>query len=310
MAGTVEADAAGALDSGRSSPSLDAARARCRLCGSRALRFHLDARGSRLERCGACGFVQVRDQPSAEELRALYDVAYFKRGKYDEEFAQRKEGERRLALLERARVPKGGRVLDAGCATGDFIALASAGYEMWGLDVSAYAAELARAKNPSAASRIFTGFIEDQSFEPEFFDAIVMWDVIEHLWDPRAVLARLVRHLRPGGSLLVSTPDIGALTARLMGARWAFMTPPEHLGFFGEASLRFLLAGLGLGVRRSFARGKWANMGFIVYKLQRVFPDVVPHAFVRRFGQSMLSRAAVYVPTADVRYVIAEKRKG
>jgi SAM-dependent methyltransferase len=284
-------------------------RASCRLCFSPELALHGRVRGSTLDRCASCGFVQVRDQPSADELRELYGPGYFARGKYDQERAQRREVERRLGLLGRAGVPRGGQVLDAGCATGDFLAAGSSGYEMWGLDVSAAATEQARAKNPGLSQRISTGFIEDQHFD-RAFDAIVLWDVVEHLWDPRSVLTRLVEHLRPGGTLILSTPDIGAPIARLMGSRWAFMTPPEHLGFFNRESLRFLLEQvLGLQTTCSEAHGKWANLGFLAYKLRRVFP-IVPSGLVDRVRDSALGTSALYVPTSDIRYVAARKSEG
>lgn len=254
--------------------------------------------------------MQVREQPTPQELRALYGNSYFGRGKYDDKQAQRREIQRRLELLRKAEVPEGARVLDAGCATGDFLAAGSSRYEMWGLDVSAHATELAKAQNPACAQRIFTGFVEDQHFEADWFDAIVMWDVIEHLWDPRSVLTRLVGHLRPGGALFVSTPDIGAPIARVMRGRWAFMTPPEHLGFFKRETLEFLLERvLGLQTLSSEAHGKWANVGFLAYKLRRVFPGV-PAGLVERVQKSSLASTALYVPTADVRYVGARKREG
>jgi 2-polyprenyl-3-methyl-5-hydroxy-6-metoxy-1,4-benzoquinol methylase len=281
---------------------------RCRICSATGLRPHFTVRCSALDRCKFCGFIQVREQPSSEELRTLYSDGYFQRGKYGDDFAQRKEGERRLDWLARGGVAPGGRVLDAGCATGEFLALAGARYEMWGLDVSPYATEIARANNPGCAARIFTGFVEEQRFEPASFDAIVMWDVIEHVWDPKTVLQRLLVHLRPGGALLISTPDIGAPTARLLGRRWAFMTPPEHLGFFSRRSLRVLLSReLGLRISGSAASGKWANIGFIAHKLGRVFPDVIPPRLTERVQNSALSARAIYVPTADVRYVLAHK---
>jgi 2-polyprenyl-3-methyl-5-hydroxy-6-metoxy-1,4-benzoquinol methylase len=279
----------------------------CRLCGSDRLELLYEVRGSTLDRCAACRFVQVRNQPSEEELRAIYADGYFTRGKYDDEFAQRRENERRASMLAEAGVPAGGRVLDAGCATGDFVAFASDRYDMWGLDVSEFATRIAREKNPERADQIFTGFVEDQEFESAFFDAIVMWDVIEHIWDPRAVLHQLVQHLRPGGTLILSTPDIGAVTARLMRRRWAFMTPPEHLGFFSPPSLAYLLEqDLGLRTTSSHASGKWANVGFLAYKLRRVFP-VVPQALVTGVQRSPLGKATLYVPTLDVRYISARK---
>lgn len=280
----------------------------CRLCGSSELRFHFEVNGCTLDRCAGCGFVQVRDQPSAAQLQELYGGAYFSRGKYDDELATRRENERRLAMLERAGVPRGGRVLDAGCATGDFLATGEGTYEMWGLDVSAFATDLARQNNPALAGRILTGFIEDQAFEPASFDAIVLWDVVEHLWDPRAVLRKLVAYLKPGGALILSTPDIGAATARVMGRRWAFMTPPEHLGFFNRASLTWLLErDLRLETTATQASGKWANVAFLIYKLGRVFPGLVPGGLADRVKRTPLGAASVYVPTLDVRYVTARK---
>jgi 2-polyprenyl-3-methyl-5-hydroxy-6-metoxy-1,4-benzoquinol methylase len=279
----------------------------CRLCGSERLALHLEVRGQTLDRCAGCGFVQVRDRPSAEALAAIYGDGYFAKGKYDDVVAQQRENQRRLELLARAGVPDGGRVLDVGCATGDFVEAARERYDMWGIDVSRAATDAARAKNPAVAHQIATGFVEEQRWAPGFFDAIVMWDVIEHVWDPRAVLRSLVEHLRPGGALVLSTPDIGDATARLLGRRWAFMTPPEHLGFFTASSLRRLVErDLGLVTTSSEASGKWANVGFIAYKLRRVFP-VVPEALVERVRRSPLGRATVYVPTHDVRYVCARK---
>ena len=279
----------------------------CRLCSSETLEMLYEVRGSTLDRCTACGFVQVRDQPTEEELRVIYGDGFFTRGKYEDEFAQRRENERRAGMLAEAGVPAGGRVLDAGCATGDFVAFASDRYDMWGLDVSEFATRIAREKNPDRAAQIFTGFIENQTFESAFFDAIVMWDVIEHIWDPRSVLRSLVQHLRPGGTLILSTPDIGAMTARIMRRRWAFMTPPEHLCFFSPPSLSFLLErDLGLRTTTSRASGKWANVGFLAYKLRKVFP-IVPQALVTRVQRSPLGKATLYVPTLDVRYISARK---
>ncbi len=271
------------------------------------MRLVYEVRGQTLDRCLDCGFVQVRSQPSAAELEAIYSQGYFARGKYEDDSAQRRENDRRLALVASAGVPPGGRVLDVGCATGDFVSVGGDTYDMWGLDVSPHATAIAREKNPRFASQIRTGFVEDQTFEPGFFDAIVMWDVIEHIWAPRELCHQLVRYLRPGGSLILSTPDIGAVTARVMRQRWAFMTPPEHLGFFSASSLEFLIE-RDLDLRTTWSRssGKWANVGFIAYKLRRVFP-VVPAALVSLVQKSRLGRATMYVPTGDVRYVTARK---
>lgn len=280
----------------------------CRVCGSDRLAFHFEVRGNLLDRCGRCAFVQVRERPSADALAAMYGETYFARGKYDNGFAQRRENQRRIAMMERAGVRRGARVLDVGCGPGDFVSFAGDRFDMWGLDVSASAIDEARRRNPRIADQLASGFVEEQRYPTDFFDAIVMWDVVEHLWDARAVLRVLVGCLRAGGVLLLSTPDIGAATARVMGPRWAFMTPPEHLGFFSRPSLEFLLEReLGLATRSSSASGKWANVGFILYKLGRVFGPVVPPRVTDQVMRTPVGRAAVYVPTGDIRYVAAAK---
>jgi SAM-dependent methyltransferase len=279
----------------------------CRVCGSADLQTMFAIGDCALERCHLCQFAQVAEEPSPAVLNELYSGSYFDKGKYDDDDNQRRENRRRLALLKRIGVAPGSKVLDAGCATGDFIAAAE-GYEMWGVDVSEDAIATARRANPTAAERISAAPVDELPFSPGSFDAVVLWDVIEHLWDPRAACHRLSELLRPGGCLVLSTPDIGALTARLMGRRWAFMTPPEHLGFFSPPSFAWLLEKeLGMTTILSFAAGKWVNAGFLSYKLQRVFPDLVPKSLVTLVQSSPLARLPLYVPTQDIRYIAARK---
>ena len=279
----------------------------CRVCGQTDLSFLYRVRGCTLEKCSSCQFVQVATQPSREELEATYSDEYFDKGKYEDEFAQRKENERRLALIEGLGLPGGAKVLDAGCATGEFIAFAASRFDMWGIELSAYAAERAREQNPNRSDQIFAGFVEECALELASFDAIVMWDVIEHLSDPVGACAKLTSLLKPGGFFVVSTPDIGAWAAKLFGKRWAFMTPPEHLGFFDDTSMDQLFRELDLAPVSQSSRGKWANVGFIAYKLRRVLPQLMPGIVVKGVQRSPLGRAAIYVPTSDVKYAVGRK---
>jgi 2-polyprenyl-3-methyl-5-hydroxy-6-metoxy-1,4-benzoquinol methylase len=279
----------------------------CRLCDATDLRAIFRVSEWTLERCAACDFVQVREQPTDEELAAQYSEAFFDRGKYEDEFAMRKEYDKRTSLLAETGLRREARVLDAGCATGDFIAHVGDRFDMWGIDISEYAVEEAKKRCPDKSEQLFAGRIEDVDLERGFFDAIVMWDVVEHVFSPVDACQRLVDYLRPGGYLLVSTPDIGAVTARLMKKRWAFMTPPEHLGFFSHRTLTKLLEEkLSLKTTRLFSTGKWVNVGFLFYKLRRVFPRI-PRGVVTAIQRSPLGDASVYVPTLDIQYAVAVK---
>ncbi len=283
----------------------------CRLCGRVDLRSRHRIGPYLVDECPGCGLVQVAAQPSTDDLARLYGEEYFDRGKYGDAFAERKENEARLRWLAAAGVPPRAKLLDAGCATGGFLRLAAEHYDAWGFDLSAEAVAQARQAHPALADRIRQGRMEEQNYPPESFDAIVLWDVLEHLPDPVAAGRRLVNWLKPGGLLCLSTPNIGSTTARLMGRRWAFMTVPEHLVFFRRESLvRLLRDGLGLEPVRWTTRGKWANLGFLFYKLKRVFPRLVPQGLIAAFRAPLLRKLAVYVPTGDIQYAAARKNLG
>lgn len=245
----------------------------CRICKSSALDRLFVAREQELWRCRGCGFVQVACEPSSETLDAIYSESYFTSSKYrGDPVALDRENERRLCLLKRW-APLGAEVLDAGCSTGDFVSYAKSSFLMHGNDYSEFAIRSAQERNPDLADRLKAGRLEDSVWANKVFDAIRLWDVIEHIWEPLPVIADLLRRVKPEGVILMSTPAADSLMARLLGPYWPFMTPPEHLSFL---SLRAFEAAAqatgGCSIVGSSRRGKWANRAFIGYKVTRIAP--------------------------------------
>jgi len=101
-------------------------------------------------------------------------------------------------------------------------------------------------------------------------DVIVLFDVVEHLPDPRRTLALCERHLNPGGIIVITTGDFGSLTARLAGVKWRLMTPPQHLWFFTLASLRRMSASLGLALEYADHPWKIVPLSLIIFQLRRI----------------------------------------
>ena len=277
----------------------------CRLCGTAPTTAMHAFPQAAIDACPSCGFVQIRELPSPSTVRAIYSQNYFDHTKYEGDWASQREKLRRLNLLRQAGVPHQGGVLDAGCATGDFIVSALEEYQMWGLDVSQFAVERARERLPEIADRLLAGLIEDQELPTDYFDAVVLWDVIEHLCDPVAVVSQLSNIIRPGGSLLVSTPNIGSWIARIAGKRWPFMTPPEHVSFFNRRSLQKLFESCGLRLTLWSSRGKWTTSAFLLYKISRMAPSLVPSPLLRGRLHRQLDRLPLYVPTGDIQYAVA-----
>ncbi len=123
---------------------------------------------------------------------------------------------------------------------------------MEGIDPAATVAERVREKLGVPVH----GDLFEADFADGRFDAVTMWDVVEHLPDLNHLMLEIRRILRNGGILSVVTPDMGSLGARLLGERWEEMRKmPEHIYFFDRRSLGHLLEAGG------FTPLEWGTVG-------------------------------------------------
>jgi SAM-dependent methyltransferase len=215
--------------------------------------------------CKECGHLFI--WPIPDSPLEIYSEDYFRGGEkgfgyidYDRDKAPMADTFR-LYLKEIARNGKStGTMLDVGAATGFFLDIARReGWETYGIELSQYAAEVARDKG----LRVSTGTADTCDFPAEFFDVVTAWDVIEHMPDPRATLEKIRKLLKPGGLLVINTPDSGCLLARLLGKRWHLVVPPEHLNLFHRRSLKITLEKLGYSVIRRTTIGKRFTLQYI-----------------------------------------------
>jgi len=140
-----------------------------------------------------------------------------------------------------------GRLIEVGCGGGVFVRAAmTAGWEMWGTEISASCVETLR---PLLGARLHQGSVVDAPFPAGSFDGAVLIEVIEHLADPDSYLEAIRRLLRPGGRLLLTTPNAHGSASRVLGHRWHAIGE-EHLNYFGRRSLSRLLERHGFGSLR------------------------------------------------------------
>jgi SAM-dependent methyltransferase len=218
----------------------DATPLRCRACGGPA-RAEFEKRGFVIASCGTCGCHFVPD-PIPDPAR--YDEAYFAGGGACGYGGYLQDRALILANFARrahwiASLGAGPRVLDVGAAYGFFVAAArTAGFAAVGLEPVAACATFAARE---LGVELHTGRIEDAALAPGSFEVVTLFDVIEHLADPAAALRRIHDLLAPGGLLVIETGDLGGLLPRVVGSRWYYYDPPQHLTYFSLASLDHLL---------------------------------------------------------------------
>lgn len=229
----------------------------CIGCGAQRPAALFERDGFQIVQCSGCGLVYVGDDPAGIDFCALYDESYYTGGQagvfsdYVGQAAGRRAAARRRLWTLRRLMPRG-RLLDVGCAAGFFLAEAARHYAVRGVEPSNFAAAFAREK---LGLDVFNGTLHDAALAAASFDLVTLWDVIEHVPDPAALLVEIKRLLAPGGRLVLTTGDIGSDYARSRGAKWHLLTPPWHLYFFSRATLATLAARAGLRVQHIAARG-------------------------------------------------------
>ena len=216
----------------------------CKLCGSPGAhhQFNLTEKLG-VFACKKCQVLFMEPQLSDEEITLLYSEGYYKSwgisGTSENEVSkQMKIDTFLLRLKEIQKHVKKGKVLDIGCATGFFLEAAkNLGYEPFGIELSEYSSTLA--KNKFGASAIFHGKLEDCDFKAETFDVITMFDLIEHVRVPSETLAHAARLLKPGGIIMITTPDNKSVSNKLMGKKWTHYKK-EHFYYFDQHSLNYI----------------------------------------------------------------------
>lgn len=222
----------------------------CVICGSSQAKTQLTLPEYRLLQCGQCITLQLWPQPSAETLQRSYNQSYYTRhldtwfSRLFMRFFHRWEVQRVKFL--RTLQPRG-RFLDVGTGAGELLAdMASAGYEVYGTEVSSAAWQ---AIPPALHARVTVGELERCNFPDTFFNLIMLSDVLEHTYNPLTTLQAVVRILQPDGRVVISVPNWDDPDAHVFRRQyWHNLDVPVHLWQFTATTLPHLAERAGLVV--------------------------------------------------------------
>jgi 2-polyprenyl-3-methyl-5-hydroxy-6-metoxy-1,4-benzoquinol methylase len=218
----------------------------CHICKGDA-EFLLNKDGFDLYRCPRCKLVFVYPQPTEEFLRKeLYSYESGYQANRVEDLSKRAEDKRARTVLDSlTKINPKGRILDVGCANGQFMYWAQKrGFEAAGVELNRRTAEVAR----GYGFEVYNGFLEEADFAQESFDAIFLGEIIEHVPNPRDFVGNCSKLLRPGGLIAITTPNLNCfwsrstfLLWRIFKIPWSSVTPPYHLHQFSDNNLDLLM---------------------------------------------------------------------
>ena len=226
----------------------------CNLCGASEPRMLYEAidrlhgfNGTfQYVRCSQCGLVYMNPQITFEAVAKYYPQDYAPhRAKIKSPLTKKEKWPVRKKNLDTITVHS--RVLDAGCGSGGFLANLNARTRcrIYGFDISEKAIKTA---SEIKGIDVFRGTISEAPYEEEFFDVITARSYIEHVNDPFGVLQQMHRLLKPGGVLVLKTPNIDSFNASVFKDRWYHLDCPRHLFLFSPKTLTDLLKRAGFSV--------------------------------------------------------------
>jgi 2-polyprenyl-3-methyl-5-hydroxy-6-metoxy-1,4-benzoquinol methylase len=188
-----------------------------------------------LVRCRDCGWIRQNPRLTKTELNGYYPVNYVPYAKaIDDEANLLRRLSRRYGILKRCRsvesfAPKG-RLLEVGCGTGNFLnEMHRRGWPVVGIEPNKYASHYVRDR---FGLDVFTGTLEEFDPQPESFDVICAWDVVEHVPEPAKDILRMRHALKRNGLLVLSMPNLASFDRILFGEAWLGWDLPRHLYLF------------------------------------------------------------------------------
>lgn len=218
----------------------------CYLCG-RSTHHVVANAGYSFQSCVSCGFRMQHPLPDPADDEGIYGDEFYAdrsldRGLDAQDAVNRSLIDQRVHQLTEVNGGPGA-LLDVGAGTGLFVeACVRAGWQATGIDPSAAAVRIAE---KVTSAKVLHGRLEDVVVEPKY-DAVTLWDVLEHLSDPRAGLRRIAGLLAPHGVVAISLPNVSGLKSRLLGKRWRYYRRDfGHVSHFSPSTLTMLLGQAG-----------------------------------------------------------------
>jgi 2-polyprenyl-3-methyl-5-hydroxy-6-metoxy-1,4-benzoquinol methylase len=242
-------------------PSAQTAALACPVCSSSHWTAAPGVRGVSLSRCTQCGLLGTTHfVTGSRTTNELYDVDAANLAEYQAHYLPHRLAFYARFLPELESFRRTGRLLEVGSGYGYFIEMAAkAHWQSEGVEISPYCCQIAAERG----CKIRQSTLEDANLATESYDVVVLWDVIEHFTHPDEIIHLCRGLLRPGGALIMRTPDGRALASTVWPTQAAYRhlvypaNTPEHTFHFTPENLSALVTREGFDTSKVDSDDRW-----------------------------------------------------
>jgi 2-polyprenyl-3-methyl-5-hydroxy-6-metoxy-1,4-benzoquinol methylase len=238
----------------------------CNLCGNKIgekIPFRYAFKDTFLwgVKCSNCELVSIWPRPSSEEIKEMYEDDYFKGTDKQTHHMSisyldiLSSGDYADGVEQIKSYCKQGNILDVGCATGNFLyVLKQHGFNVKGIELSTFAAEYGSEKfGIDIVNKPYNFELFNKELPENYFDVILMGDVLEHFTNPTEAMELTYKILKPGGVALIQLPGtlnlisskIAFLIYKLIGSQKTMYIPPFHLTEFNAKTAKRMFSKCG-----------------------------------------------------------------
>ena len=266
-------------------------------CSSSLVTTGIELPEGKLRQCPDCGqMLSACTQAWYDESMQEFDVP---EGTLPQGGSQKRHEQRITQILQNARSRLSNQTdsvmfLDVGCSSGSVLQVAKQhGFSTHGVEPAPKAAETA---GQIEGAKVFNGFLHEAAYPDDHFDIITLFEVIEHLTDPIALISEIGRILKPGGVLLIGTGNAGSWTVKALGNKWEYFDirlHGGHISFFTPESMALLAEKSGLELTAVQTKrvnlGEKKDVSRLFYQFNRVMRELLalPARWLNR-GHDML----------------------
>jgi 2-polyprenyl-3-methyl-5-hydroxy-6-metoxy-1,4-benzoquinol methylase len=251
----------------------------CAICDTKDYKIWYELGLSKAVVCVKCGLKYITPRLSRRQLRQSYSEMFYKDEVFTKDFEGRKHDfydpvDRKNKIKDRHYeieltncLTQNGSILDIGCGTGLYFEGLKGNFKLFGIELSQRAAEYTKKEFGACVNMCE---IEEVDYKKDFFDVINMTYVIEHVSNPKGIINKIYRWLKPGGMLLVSSPNWGSIASRFYGEFFRLNLPHQHILLWEEKTLKMFLNEAGFEVNNIYFP-YFKTEYFNLYELKRLF---------------------------------------